>query len=91
MSEFYYRHIAPIICRLFGHKWDGYGRFFGDADIGIRRFNRGRKGGKRRPQRYRKRNKQFFEYCVRCGKKMTENERRKRSGRFGSLPGSKPI
>lgn len=35
MSEFYYRHIAPIICRIVGHKWDGFGRFFGDCEIGV--------------------------------------------------------
>ena len=23
MNKFYYLHIAPIICRIFGHKWDG--------------------------------------------------------------------
>lgn len=50
--------------------------FFGDCEIGIRRFNRGRKGGKRRPQIYWKRSKQTFEYCSRCGHVMTKNERR---------------
>lgn len=92
MNKFYYLHIAPIICLLFGHKWDGecYS-FLGDYDIGIRRFNYGRKGGKRRPQIYRKRSKKVFKYCSRCGKVMTKNERRKRFGRFGPLPGNKPI
>lgn len=77
MNEFYYRYIAPIICRIVGHKWNGSGRFFGDCEIGIRRFNRGRKGGKRRPQIYRKRSKQTFEYCSRCGEVMTKAEMRK--------------
>lgn len=27
MSEFYYRHIAPIICRIVGHKWNGFADF----------------------------------------------------------------
>ena len=77
MSEFYYRHIAPVICRIVGHKWDGFGRYFGDCEIGVRRFNYGRKGGKRRPQIYRKRSKHTFEYCSRCGRIMTKAERRK--------------
>lgn len=77
MSEFYYRHIAPIICRIVGHKWNGFGRFLGDCEIGIWRFYRGRKGGKRRPQIYRKRSKQTSEYCSRCGEVMTKTERRK--------------
>lgn len=78
MNKFYYLHIAPIICRILGHKWDGECYSLLDAyDIGIRRFNRGRKGGKRRPQIYRKRSKQTFEYCSRCGEVMTKTERRK--------------
>ena len=77
MYEFYYRHIAPIICRIVGHKWDGVsGSFCGEVNYGIRRFNYGRKGGKRRPQRYRKRRKEYV-YCTRCGKLLTKTYRRK--------------
>lgn len=77
MKRFYYFYIAPIICWIFGHKWDGkLGTFWGGDGYGIRRFNYGRKGGKRRPQIYKKRFKKNFEYCSRCGHVMTKNERK---------------
>ena len=78
MYEFYYRHIAPIICWIFGHKWDGIcGSFYGDVNYGIRRFSYSRKGGKRRPQIYKKTSKHTYKYCTRCGRLMTKKDRRK--------------
>lgn len=78
MYKFYYFYIAPIICRIVGHKWDGIcGTFWGDVDYKIRRFNYGRKGGKRRPQIYRKKRIKPTKYCTRCGKLLTKTEKRK--------------
>lgn len=77
MYEFYYRYIAPIICRIFGHNWEDCGSIWSDYKIGVRRFNYGRKGGKRRPQIYRKSGKHTYKYCTRCGHLMTKAERRR--------------
>ena len=72
MSEFYYRYVAPTICRIIGHKWEDCGSIWR-----VRRFNHGRKGGKRRPQIYRKSGKHTYKYCTRCGYLMSKEERRK--------------
>ena len=76
MNKFYYLHIAPIICRIVGHKWSGEAGYL-TKETRLRRFSYSRKGGKRRAQIYRKYQKHKVKYCSRCGLIMTKAERRK--------------
>lgn len=76
MYKFYYFYIAPIICRIVGHNWDGEAGYF-TKETRLRRFSYSRKGGKRRAQIYRKYQKHKVKYCTRCGKLLTKTYKRK--------------